>query len=302
MARLIKPVSEAVASEPWRYLHEIADSANPRIVKAFLDAVFSVKNGFNRRRYVSILERYDFERALNELNWEYIANTEMLPEVAATLRDVLESAAQFLPLPVNADIAWDILDPRAVAWVREESGTLITNITQQTRQAVRETIQRGFEKGQSVQQMAETIRDTVGMNTRQAGAYARYKEDLMARGLPESRVKTLADAYERKLIKQRATLIARTESIKAANEGWRQGIDKAAEDNLLDPNVWEIAWIVTQDDRKCEKCQSMRGKRRPINGVYAEGEYKGTKGPPAHPGCRCAERTARKSERMKKAA
>jgi hypothetical protein len=300
MARLIKPLTPATASEPWAYLHAIADAANPELVKAFLNAVMTVRNGFNRKRFEKLLKTYDFERVLQETNWKLVADTELQPAIAATLRDVLESAATFVPLPVQATIAWDILDPKAVAWVRNEAGTLITNITKETLLAVRETIQRGFTEGKGVQVMADGLRDIIGMNSRQAGAFDKYAADLAERGLKNS--DTLLEAYRRKLIKERATMISRTETIKAANEGWRQGIQKAVDDGLLDPQVWEISWLVTQDDRKCEKCQSMRGKHRPIGGTYVEGIYAGTSGPPGHVQCRCCERTVRKSSTMKKAA
>lgn len=245
---------------------------------------------------------YDFDRVLRETNWELVATTELQPEIASALRDVLESAATFTPLPVQAEIAWDILDPKALDWIRNEAGTLITNITKETLQAVREVIQRGFQEGKGTAAMADTLRDIIGMNSRQAASYEKYAADLAERGISATRQESLLATYQRKLIKDRANLISRTETIKVANEGWRQGIQKAVDDNLLDPNVWEIGWIVTQDDRRCKRCQSMRGKRRPINGTYAEGDYKGTSGPPGHPNCRCAERVHRISERLKRAA
>jgi hypothetical protein len=302
MARLIKPLTLATAKEPWAYLHAIADSANPEIVKAFLASVMKVRNGFNRRRFERLLEMYDFDRVLKETNWELIAATELQPEIASTLRDVLESAARFTPLPIQAEIAWDILDPKALDWIRNEAGTLITNITKETLQAVRETITRGFQEGKGTAATADTLRDIIGMNSRQAATYEKYAADLAERGISATRQTSLLETYQRKLIKDRANLISRTETIKAANEGWRQGIQKAVDDNLLDPNVWEIGWIVTQDDRRCERCQSMRGKRRPINGAYIEGEYAGTSGPPGHPACRCSERVHRISERLQRAA
>jgi uncharacterized protein with gpF-like domain len=303
MARLIKPISQASAREVWKILREIADAANPEITKAFLRAVMDARNGFNRARLEKLLRMMDVEGAMNELNWDLIAKTELQPAVASTLRDVLDSAATFAPLPVVSEMAWDILNPLALAWIRDESSRLITNISQETKQAIRETIARGFQEGYGIEKMADPIRDILdkakqnfGLNSRQAAAFDRYRNDLIKRGLPDNKIASLMETYHRRLIKERAELIARTETIKAANEGYRQKIEQAVSEDLIDPLVWEMRWIVTQDEKKCEKCQSMRGKRRPISGVYGEGEYAGTDGPPGHPNCRCAEGLTRISE------
>ena len=73
-----------------------------------------------------------------------------------------------------------------------------------------------------------------------------------------------------KISKQRATMIARTEIIRAYAQG--------AVNQYKKVGVKKFKWICAYDDRTCERCASRDGK------IYSFGEPQ----PPLHPNCRCA--------------
>jgi hypothetical protein len=212
------------------------------------------------------------------------------------------------PMPVNVDVAWDIVDPKAVEWIINESCTLIQNISKETEEAIRDTLERGFTGGKSLQWMSTQIREilgkieqNLGLNRRQAAAFDHYRDDLMKRGISGRKFDNALERYRRDLIKQRADMIASTETARAANEGWRLQMKNALKEGLIDPTVWECSWMAAYDEKVCPDCMGMQGKRRPIDGVYTEGAAAGTDGPILHPGCRCNEGTKRISTRQERA-
>jgi SPP1 gp7 family putative phage head morphogenesis protein len=83
----------------------------------------------------------------------------------------------------------------------------------------------------------------------------------------------------------RAEVIARTETMTAANEGQSLLWDQAVEDGLLTGKEQQV-WIVTPDDRLCPICEPMDGEQVGLDEAFdVDGEE--IDGPPAHPNCRC---------------
>lgn len=81
----------------------------------------------------------------------------------------------------------------------------------------------------------------------------------------------------------RAELIARTESMSAANEGQRQGWDQAVEDGLLRADSKRV-WIAAEDP--CPECEDLDGEETGLDEDYPND---GGDGPLLHPNCRCTE-------------
>jgi hypothetical protein len=60
---------------------------------------------------------------------------------------------------------------------------------------------------------------------------------------------------------ERAELIARTETMRASNEGQQEAWDQAVEEGLLTGNEQQ-EWIVTPDDRLCPSASPSTASRR----------------------------------------
>ena len=74
-----------------------------------------------------------------------------------------------------------------------------------------------------------------------------------------------------KSAQQRATLIARTETLRAHNEGRKVFYREVG--------VKKVKWLTAHDERTCPECAPLDGR------VFKIDE---APGPPRHPGCRCA--------------
>jgi hypothetical protein len=81
----------------------------------------------------------------------------------------------------------------------------------------------------------------------------------------------------------RAEVIARTESMTAANEGQRQSWDQAVDAGLLPQDATRV-WIAAADP--CPECEDLDGEEVALDEEYPND---GGDGPPLHPNCRCTE-------------
>lgn len=139
---------------------------------------------------------------------------------------------------------FDANNPKAVAWAEEHAAELVTNISEVTRERLAAAIAKQQETGEDA-----------------------YDEILAAVGDED-----------------RATLIARHESMVAAGEGQRQAWDQAVDKGLLTGDEKRV-WIVTDDERLCPICEELDGETAILGGEYPGGY----EGPPAHVQCRCTE-------------
>lgn len=283
----------------WEEILAFADRKASELVRVFLVYVAAVRDVASARKVSEALRRGDVRGAIESIPWASVAADSLQPQAAKILRDIVERAGELAELPGKVEVAFDITNPRTFDFIRSETARLVTNVTEETKAAIRAVVEEGFrigdgKLGQGPRAMAEDIVALVGPNERQMRALLKYRADLEANGAPN--IETLVDRYRARLVKERALLIGRTEALAAANAGQRLKWAQAIADGLLDPDRFEAAWLVANDDRLCPRCKTMQGKRREVTGGYLEGVYAGTVGPPGHPRCRCTESLKRKAQ------
>jgi hypothetical protein len=202
--------------------------------------------------------------------------------------------------PIN--IAFDKKNPYAIQWARRHSALLVQEITNQSRMAVRQIITAALSEGIPPRESAILIRASVGLTESQAGAVLRLNRALVEgagktvkagkltirvpqRGLTRDKLDLALNRYANRLTKYRAETIARTETMRASNEGQRLLWNNAQRKGLIHRSA-KREWIATLGGPRrptCERCLGLNGQTAPINGTF-EG---GLEHPPAHPRCRC---------------
>lgn len=141
-----------------------------------------------------------------------------------------------------------VTNERAVEWAKQHAADTISGISKNTREDIRDLVVEAFEEQFTVDQLADEIEKIIGDETR-------------------------------------AETIARTEVMKASNQGHLEAFTQATESGLLTGNETK-EWIVTPDDRLCPVCEPMDGVNVPLHGTFdVDGQQ--IDGPPAHPNCRC---------------
>jgi hypothetical protein len=288
-----------LADPQWEELHAAAAAEEATVARVFYLALSALTARAILLRFRDAIARRDVDNALLTLPMERIL------QLATTLAPIFERTAEagaaiaraarpqsldtdtLIRLGTNAGLPVGELRDYA----RAHAAELVRDITIETRYAIRRIVERAVHRGTVPRETARLIEQVVGLNSRQAEALWRYGEALREAGIQPSRIAQLTGRRATAMLRQRALVIARHETMQAANAGRRAVWER----DLLDGNIlghrWEREWvaIVPNDGRTCPYCVGQDGQRAPIGGTYPDG----SDGPPGHVICRCTEKLVR---------
>jgi len=204
-------------------------------------------------------------------DWDFIEKKGKTILKPATL-DVMADSGQDSFKFMGVEGSFDIYNPRSVAIADKIVGNAIKGITRETRKAIAYSIGEGIKEGRGMSQVAKGIRGMVGLNERQAKAVHTYKGflDKKRPDLSMAQKTKKTDAYSRKLHRQRADMIARTETARAQSEGTLEGYTEAG--------IERVEFLAAAGC--CPICADLNGSR--FDMAEARGMI------PVHTGCRCA--------------
>lgn len=260
-------------------IQRIADRFEPEVRKAFIAAVEQLRRSISLGELEDLLETGRLAEAVASISSLDLSE----------LQPILTSAALESGLEVSAELGFTLKNERAIQWARDHAARLVTNVTSETRQALRDIIVRAQREGLNIREQSKLIRDVVGLTRRDAlrvdRVIAGMVEDDVSRRLIDSRREQLTD----QLLRRRAENIARTETIRASNMGTQLGWRQAQDEGLLPQNARKV-WIATEDSRTCPICFDLDGKVVEVVGGQFNDEVQVTthRTPPAHPSCRCS--------------
>lgn len=276
-----------MASNPWS-LPKGLTSAERQAVKAVFEALKAQKRTLSPEA-LNALKFGQVDQFLNFVEWE---NLGQFGELQNILADMARKAGVevFSPMGgVNATLAFDLIDQKAVAWAENEGAKLVRQISQELRETIRQTVADSTAGNLTVDQLARRIQTNIPLTPRDARAVDNFRQrnfdNYLAEGMTEARAREQADRkadrYSDKMIRRRARTIARTETAFAAMEGRFIGWESAIGEGLID-NDSKKEWIAEPD--ACDVCRPLDGMVIPWNREFPSG----FKMAPAHPNCRCS--------------
>jgi hypothetical protein len=199
---------------------------------------------------------------------------------------------------VKASYRFDAKNERVARLAKAAAAKLVTNVTDETMDAIRILIMRSIREGIPPHDVARLIVGVlgepgattneipglIGLNTPQMHAALNYRHGLVDMGHSPSAVDKLMARYVERKLNERSQMIARTEIMWAENVGAQAGYQQAVKQGYL-PGSTVLEWITTPDERLCGSCAPMNGKTKAIG---MESTFSnGSTGPPLHPRCRC---------------
>lgn len=223
-------------------------------------------------------------------------------KISTLVLDIQEAAGNATRCDYTAEclIEFDVTNPEAVVFAEAHAAELVTAVSAETKLSIRNVVVRMFNEGIPPKQGASLIKQVVGLTEVQANAVLNLQQKVLANpgkliyagktavrvpqtGMSAEQLKKVTGKYADRLTRQRAMNIARTETVKAANEGqvslWRQAQKRG---DL--PKDLKHEWIASFTERTCPICQGANGEVVPVGATFSTG----TTIPPAHPSCRCS--------------
>lgn len=273
----------------YRLTHAESDRAE-HLLRGVLDETFTEHRRELDTRALNRELARDADRAIQVMRLDELFD-ELRPRVVSTFQRLLARGSTVADLPevakreppVSSALVFDAELPEAADWARREGGRLVDGIDRSQRAGVRDVVSRAITEGGHPFQTAEQLRGTVGLDRRRMNALAKRLATINASGITSARANELATGELNRALTSRLRAIARTETLRAVNEGQRLAWGRAQDAGLLRRDFVR-EWIVTYDERTCPICRPLSGTTAPIRGPFAQA---GVFSPPVHPLCRC---------------
>lgn len=282
----------------WEVLQNMADHEKLDYIQAVLAAFSHLTDIPTGQQIRQAIGRGDIAGAINLLDWETF-ESELMQATEQMAMTLQQQAAQFaltVMVPavvtgvtsagITSGTSWFVLDQKMLAYAQQHAAELVVEISQETRLAIRDVMQRALIDGLTVTEQQFIFRETVGLTSQLANALYNYEKTLREAGTDPATIRALVADKKEQYLNYRAEMIARTETITTTNAGVYEGIEQGVRDGFINANEYGIEWIVTPDDRLCKYCRPLQGK------VVRIGQLFNTLLGPAkhgalHPNCRC---------------
>lgn len=180
---------------------ELAETYGRSVAEAFFRAIETIRSGVEIQRLIALIDQGNIEEALEALHIDPEAFNEVADRAREAHAEAGRTAAENMPKRrpdgTALVVRFDGRNPEAEAWLSRQSSDLITRITIEQRDIVREKLTEGMAKGANPRQTALEIVGRInratgrreggilGLTQAQAAYVATAREEL-ASGDPEA--------------------------------------------------------------------------------------------------------------------
>lgn len=295
-----------------RDLLAIAARFEPRLRDALTTAFNRIRSSVRLRRLEDAIRTNGLQGALIELGnlaIEQVIEQELINEITDAVQQSGRITVGAVPSAavIDPNFRFDTLAPTTANVLRNHNASLVQQISNNTRAAIRQGLQADFIAGRNPVDTARTFRANIGLTARQEQAVRNYRNSLenldrdalrrrlrdrrsdrtVRRAIDTSvplsrdRIDTLTNRYRQRFIRHRSETIARTEALRAVNMGSDLSIRQMVEGGFVDPDVVRKHWIYTRDPRTRANHIAIPGLNP--DGVPVDGVFQTPLGPMRHP-------------------
>lgn len=255
-----------------------AEGMEPKIARAFIQAIETIRVRIPAEKIALLLERRDYTSLENAFAGHF-TSTEWQPYGQAIQQAVIagtKATSETQGIVNGAQEDFEIrvgLNPRLEQFALTMTSTRIREIDQTTRDTIRQVIQSGTTAGDDPFAIARRIRGSIGLTRSQEAAVNNYERMLRAldptvlerklrdrrsdptvaraisndKALTDAQVRSLVDRYRDRYVKYRANVIGRTESIRAVQGAQWELFQDMINKGQIDARQVRRTWITTND-------------------------------------------------------
>lgn len=295
-----------------KQLLELLERYAPAIRDAILTGIRDIRDDARLGEIVAMVEQQNIEGALRALGYN--------PAVFNTYHSILVQAFQQGGMAMIAMqpkyttdssgvmtmLRFNVRDPAAERWLTERSSSLITNIDEDIRLAVRDTLREGMEQGRNPRSVALDLvgrynRTTghreggvVGLGEREQVWARNVRQKLLTldesylemelrdkrfdgivrkaiadgKPLTAEQITKLTDRYRERALKHRGDTIGRTEALAALNRSEFEATKQALAQSNLPPDASAKTWDSAGDGQVRDTHREMDGQRVGIDEAF----------------------------------
>ena len=246
----------------------LLDQTWPGVQSEFVAAMRQARAGVDMKALEAAIARGDVDAAFRALRFDaadlFKTDTAITAALAAGgnyQMGAFQHATRRAPIASRVVQSFGGRNMRAERIALDLGSKLVTEVVDDTRVMIAQTIRAGLEAGTGPLRTALDIGGRVvngkrqgglvGLDSRRAGWVQNYRAKLLAEGRPQSQIDRMAQQYSNKLLRQRGETIARTETLKAMNAGRQEALDQLIENPNNDIQAQDVTrkWDATGDAR-----------------------------------------------------
>lgn len=231
-------------------------------------------------------------------------------------KDTRSSSAASSSGDIGSRFNFDRFTPETQALIRQYQDELIVQMADETRAVVEDAILGGVREAKSLDEIAASIRDSIGLTDTQAQAVANFRQDLEALDpaaldralrnveydsavqdaidsgefMSSDAIEAMVNDYYENYLDYRANTIATTEANRASNLGLHEAYSQAVESGALPDEAITRNWQLGPNENHCAVCLSIVDLNP--EGVGVNESFDSDDGPiddgPVHPSCDCS--------------
>lgn len=278
-------------NDPAERLNRLLDLEEDRIATIFRTAIADMRDDLDLDRLADLIEAGRIDEALDELRH----TAEQLGLASnVTFINAGQNAAEFLTRANVGRVVFDIVNAAAVAAMQANRLQLVREFTDEQRRATSLALISGVEAGQNPRVAARQFRDSIGLTERQWQAVFNYRRalesvgtdpsaaaDALSRELRDKRtdrsiraavrrqrpldprqIDRMVEHYRGRYIAYRASVIGRTEALRAVNQANEEAYRQAIEAGTLNPDQLRRTWETRLDGRERDTHQLLNGQEK----------------------------------------
>ena len=253
--------------------------------KAFLRSVISVVNDSNLIKLIKDIDAGNFTTG-DSIDARLASISFNIKEMESLTSKAMVSSAKITNQVMNMEGSFNVVNEAFILASQNLGMNLSTTISTSAKQTLRGIIEELVSGSIPRIEALSRIALEVGLLPTHAVAVRNYRATLLGSGTPMPKVKTLTEAYTKRLLKYRADMIARTEVARSIGIGQTEFWKQMQAQGFLPPDANRV-WITSIDEKTCEFCGPMNGLVASIGGGWQTSKGYLEYPQASHPHCRC---------------
>lgn len=279
-------------------LEALLDQQEASVRRAFEAFIRGVNSELVLRRIADHLERGDVNGALAIVESYIVRFADVLPAIQQVVG--IEAAAELAEIVGDTILAigFDPSHPRAAQLARASRLSLIREMVDDQRLAIRNAISAAFEQGTGTAGIARAFRGAIGLTSGQeqwVRSFETQLRELDARvlsralrdrrydrtlervlrdrtPLSERQIEAMVERYRARALIYRSENIARTEALRATSQAREEALRQMVEQTRMDPARVRRVWNAVRDARTRDAHRDMQGQETTIEEPFVDGE------------------------------
>jgi uncharacterized protein with gpF-like domain len=298
-----------MAANRWE---DLVNQWSDDLQKAFLAAVYQLREQAQIDVIATMLERGDVDGAIRAVGLDPISFRPFDKAFTDAFEAGGNATANIVPITRNAEgfrlvVQFAIRNPRAEAWLKDQSSSAVTEVLNDQRTMIREHLTAGMEKGVNPKTAALDLvgrvsaatgrreGGVIGLTSTQAEWVRNYSDELASDNPLDALARTLRDkrfdgavrkaakagqpvpadlqakmvaSYKNRALRYRGEVISRTEAMSALHHSQEEAMQQAVDAGGVQQSVVAYTWRATKDGRTRDTHREMDGQVKPMGQLF----------------------------------